>query len=163
MAKIKDFNNLESVADAFYGAAGMAALDLTRPLDQKMGDDLLFVHLPEDTRKDNRAGIKHFNDKTKDFSLKIGGRSKLVGKLGGFLNVASKYGYEVIVLEGDDNIYKQLNYCYRIKLSRKGERELREDLYLKFSFLPKEIILDDFGREAGVVDDEYWILVDFHD
>ena len=163
MAKIKDFNILESLVNAFYGAVATATLDLARSEDQKVGDDLLFVHLPEDTRKDNRAGITHFNDKTRSFSLKLGGRDKLIVKLGIFLNVASKYGYEVVVLEGDGNIYKQLECCYRLKLSREGEKMLKEDLYLKFTFLPKELIFDNFGKEVGIKNDEYWILVDFHD
>ncbi len=141
MAKIKDFDSDAVILNALFKEAFIG--------------DVLFAGVPEDCAKDFRAGTR-FNEKTKLFVDKIGGRPEALKLLGDFLGVfASRKEEKLERLYGSNLL--QLDVCYQIKLTKREKEILGRDLYLKFAFLPMAV-----DENSVCLNDEYVIVVDFH-
>ena len=154
MAKIEVFD-IQDVENALYAAVGAAFFG-----SDDTEDDLLFAGI--DCRKDPRAAF-FFNEKTKlFFEENFKERKEMVKLLGEMLMTAAPRQGKLTKLFGDDKP-STLDVCYQLKLTQKEKKALGKDLYLKFALIPKELILDDFGKEAGVKDDDYYLIIDFHD
>ena len=142
MAKIKDFDSDIAVLNVFYKEAFIGGV--------------LLAGVPEDCARDFRAGSR-FNDKTKVFVDKISGRTKAMELLGKFLGVFASRKEQTLDRLYGSSLF-QLDVCYQIKLTKREKEFLGRDLYLKFAFLPVEV-----DENSICLNDEYVIVVDFHD
>ncbi len=139
MAKIEDLADEKSVLDALYMSAGLGKV--------------CFAGV--DTDRTN------LNEKTKLFVEKIG-RDSAVEWLGRYLTVVSsdKDNCAITAQLSDGIPFK--GDCYEIELTKKGKRLLGADLYLKVELLPAKGVIIINGQEK-VIDDEYDLVIDFHD
>ena len=140
MAKIKDLTNIDSVLNAIYMAVYTGEIKLA-------GVD---------------CDTQLFNDKTAKYCDRTfaGSKKKVLEEISCFLTVVSDGEATVTPMLAGDIPLK--GDCYEIKLTKRGKAVLKKDLYFKAALIPKNgVVVTDNGIK--VIDDEYIIVVDFHD